>query len=248
MSAEFHEAVSRAAAALGDKTRVRILDRLMDGRARTSTELAVAAEVSPSTASEHLARLREQNLVRVHAQGKRRYYALDGPAVAALVEQLSVVAGAGVPFAPRTPRRLRLARTCYDHLAGSLAVLLHDGLLGCGWLTEARGEYAITTEGVHRLNAIGVDVARAQALRRRFAYPCLDWSERKPHIAGALGAALLSEFSKAGWIVRDLDSRAVSVTKQGWRQFADRLGLRLESLTIEPGQPAARTASFAARG
>ncbi len=233
---DVEEAVSRVAAAIGESSRARMLYCLMDGRARTSTELAMAADVSPSTASEHLSRLRKEKLVRLYVQGRHRYYGLESPAIASMLEQLCVVAGEHTRFVPKTPNRLRVARTCYDHLAGSLAVLLHDRLLACGWLTQAPGGYEITPGGIEELRSLNVDVSRAQVLRRRFAYPCLDWSERKPHLAGALGTVFLQNFLRLGWIVQDLDSRAIEITRKGQSQFARRWGIRLGTLSLEDSQ------------
>lgn len=231
MSLELPQAAVRIAAAIGDNTRASILACLMDGRARTSTELAVAADVSPSTASEHLVRLRQERLIKLHCQGRHRYYSLESAEIAALLEQLSVLAGRGAEFTPATPARLRLARTCYDHLAGSLAVRLHDRLFARGWLIEERGEYTLTPDGARDLHRLGIDVFAAREATRRFAYPCVDWSERRPHVAGAVGAALLKSFLRDGWIVQDLDSRAVSVTRKGQRQFAGLFGVAVGSLT-----------------
>ena len=227
MPGDVHEFVSRMAAAIGDTTRARILYQLMDGRARTSSELAALAEVSASTASEHLSRLHNERLVKVYSRGRHRFYLLHGATVATVLEQLSVLAGDAVAFEPRTPRRLRFARTCYDHLAGSLAVLWHDHLLASRWILEFGEGYEVSAEGTRVLQALGVDVAALRALNRRFAYPCLDWSERKPHIAGALGQAFLETFLSKGWISQDLDSRAVSITPKGQIYFSKKLGLRL---------------------
>ena len=128
-------AVSRIAGAIGEPARARILYCLMDGHARTSTELAVIAEVSPSTTSVHLSRLKDENLLDVLVQGKHRYYSLAGPNVASVLEGLSVLAGGTrKKFAPNTPNSLRTARTCYDHIAGTVGVLLHDRLHALGWL------------------------------------------------------------------------------------------------------------------
>src|SRR5271163_3678302 len=130
--------VSRIAAAIGEPARARMLYCLMDGHARTSTELAMVADVSPSTASVHLNRLKMEHLVKVLVQGKHRYYSLGGPDVAAALEGLSVLAGSGRgKFVPNTPSRLRNARTCYDHMAGTLGVALHDRLQALGWLSGA---------------------------------------------------------------------------------------------------------------
>lgn len=203
-----------------------MLSCLLDGRARTSTELAIVSGVSPSTASVHLSRLREDRLVKVVVQGKHRYYSLQGPNVAAVLEGLSVLAGAPASeFVPNTPSRLRAARTCYDHLAGTLGVSLHDRLQALGWLS---GAYALTAAGTKALTALGVDLAAASASRRRFAYPCLDWSERRPHLAGALGAALLNTLVKRRWLDQDLDSRALAITSLGRRELRSRFGLNGE--------------------
>src|SRR5271169_4712917 len=216
-------AVSRIAAAIGEPARARILYCLMDGHARTSTELAMAAEVSPSTASVHLHRLKTERLVRVLVQGKHRYYSLEGPNVARALEGLSVLAGVSRhKFVPHTPNRLLAARTCYDHMAGTLGVSLHDRFHTRGWLSAA---YDLTPAGTKTCESLGIDLEATRALRRRFAYACLDWSERRPHVGGALGAALLKVALKRKWVVQDLDSRALSVTSQGRRELLTRFGL-----------------------
>jgi DNA-binding transcriptional ArsR family regulator len=228
---EHDNAVSSIAAAIGEPARARILYALSDGRARTSTELGVLAEVSPSTASAHLHRLSAERLVKVVAQGKHRYYSLEGPAVAAALEALSVLAG--VPrarFVQSTPSRLRAGRTCYDHIAGSLGVSLHDRFQALGWLSRsAAGEqaYDLTAGGAKALESLGVNVEQTRALRRRFAFACVDWSERRPHIGGALGAALLKLALKRRWVLQDLDSRALAVTGRGRREMLSRFGLRI---------------------
>jgi|SRR5579872_412456 len=217
-----HSAAS-IAAAIGEPARARMLYCLMDNHARTSTELAVVAGVSPSTASVHLNRLREQRLVKVLVQGKHRYYRLDGPDVASVLEGLSVLTGASrTKFVPNTPDRLRTARTCYDHIAGAIGVALHDGLIHKEWLSQ---DYQLTPAGANGLKALGADVEEAQSSRRRFAFGCLDWSERRSHLGGALGAALLGVALKRRWVTQELDSRALSVTSLGKREMRTRLGL-----------------------
>jgi len=225
-------AVARIAAAIGEPARARMLYCLMDGRARTSTELAMVAAVSPSTASVHLQLLREQRLVSVLAQGKHRYYSVSSSSVASALEGLSVLAGRGDVFEPSTPERLRAARTCYDHLAGTVAVALHDRFKTLGWLSgsvaSGRG-YALTPSGSKAFGDLGVDVEKVRSLRRRFACPCLDWSERRPHLAGALGAAVLKLALKKKWLVQHLDSRALDVTALGRREMVARFGIRVEA-------------------
>ena len=226
------EAVSRIASAIGDAARARILYCLSDGHARTSTELAVVAGVSPSTASAHLSRLMAERLIKVHAQGKHRYYSLEGPNVAAVLEGLSVLAGGDQSkFVPNTPDRLRFARTCYDHIAGTLGVSLHDCLHSLGWITaganKAGNDYELTPTGSRWFRALGIDVDAERKLRRRFACACLDWSERRPHLAGALGAALLKLALRKKWVAQELDSRALRVTALGRRELQARLGLEV---------------------
>jgi DNA-binding transcriptional ArsR family regulator len=230
MNVKHHEVASEIAAAIGEPARARILYCLMDGRARTSTELTVVAEVSPSTASAHLSRLKASDLVTVLVQGKHRYYSLHGPEVAQLLEGLSVLAGMRRnKFVPTTPSRLCAARTCYDHMAGSLAVGLHDRLKALGWLSTVRvnGEqgYELTAAGTKAIQAMGIDLEATQKLRRRFACACLDWSERRPHVGGALGAALLTLALRKRWVTQELDSRALAVTSSGRREMLARFGL-----------------------
>ena len=222
-------AISPIAAAIGEPARARMLYCLVDGRARTSTELAVVADVTPSTASVHLQRLKTQRLVKVFAQGKHRYYSLEGANVAAALEALSVLAGGSRDaFVPSTPNRLRAARTCYDHLAGTLSVSLHDRFKALGWLSGGSGAdnaYDLTPDGAKAFAALGIDIEATRMLRRRFAYACLDWSERRPHVGGAVGAALLKVALKRKWVIQDLDSRALTVTRVGRREMLTRFGL-----------------------
>jgi len=223
-------AVAPIAAAIGEAARTRMLYALLDGRARTSTELAVIAEVTPSTASIHLQRLKSLSLVTVLAQGKHRYYSLHGSDVASALEALNVVAGGGRPFVSPAPQRLRAARTCYDHIAGTLGVALFDRLTALGWVSRASrtdGACEARPAGRTGFAALGIDVDAALAQRRRFAFACLDWSERRPHLGGALGAEMLRLALRRRWVAQDLDSRALRVTSAGRRDMASRLGVVL---------------------
>ena len=220
--------VSAIAAAIAEPARTRMLYCLMDGHARTGTELAVVAEVSASTASMHLARLKRQQLVKVTQQGRYHYYSLQGPRVAAALEALTVLAGSEHKnFEPNTPPRMRAARTCYDHMAGAAAVALHRHCLEKGWLMDgsSEGDYVLTAAGTKAFESIGVDLEAARTQRRRFACACLDWSERQPHVAGALGAALLRTMLKRRWLVKHLDSRVLDITPLGRRELRARFGL-----------------------
>jgi DNA-binding transcriptional ArsR family regulator len=222
-------AVSGIAAAIGEPARARILYCLMDGNARTSTELAIVADVSPSTASMHLSRLKTQRLVAMRSRGKHHYYSLGGAEVAAALEALAIVAGGTLDrLVADTPSRLRAARTCYDHMAGQLAVSLHDRFRELGWLSieEDHGNaYGLTETGASSFAELGIDIDATRALRRRFACACIDWSERRPHMGGALGAAVLEIAIRRNWVVRDLDSRALSVTQRGQREMQIRFGI-----------------------
>ena len=224
-------AVAGIAAAIGEPARARMLFCLMDGHARTSTELAMVAGVSPSTASVHLNRLKTGRLVKLLVQGKHRYYSLEGPDVASALEGLSVLAGGGrAKFTPSTPNRLRAARTCYDHMAGALGVSLNDRLQELKWLAAQPGNgnaYDLTPDGTRSLEVLGIDIAATRGLRRRFACACLDWSERRPHLGGALGAALWKVALKRKWVTQDLDSRALAVTSLGRREIMARFGVRV---------------------
>ncbi|HKW88917.1 MAG TPA: helix-turn-helix transcriptional regulator [Candidatus Acidoferrales bacterium] len=232
MNVDGHDAsVSLIASAIGEPARARMLFCLSDGRARTSTELAVVAEVSPSTASSHLQRLRMQKLVKVFAQGKHHYYSLEGPNVAAALEALSVLAGRQWDeFVPSTPNILRAARTCYDHIAGALGVSLHDSFTTQGWLTavfRADHAYDATPKGEKGFGALGIDIEAARALRRRLAFACVDWSERRPHLGGALGSAVLKVALQRKWVLRDTDGRALEITPYGRREMQARFKIRI---------------------
>ncbi len=234
--AETDALAARIAAAIGAPARARMLYCLVDGRPRTSTELALVAVVTPPTATAHLQRLAALRLVRVAAQGRRRLYSLAGAPVAAALEALSVLAGGSrgtavpSPAEPPALSRLRAARTCYDHLAGVLGVSLFDRLATLGWLqTHPRSADAacdLTADGARALASLGVDVAAARARRRRFAYGCVDWSERRPHLGGALGAALLDVALERQWVRRERDTRALALTAIGRRVLLSRFGIR----------------------
>jgi DNA-binding transcriptional ArsR family regulator len=215
--------VAPVAALVADSTRSTILFALSDGRMLPACELALRAGVKAPTISYHLDKLIAGGLVAADRRGRHRYYRLASPTVVGVLEALATVA----PPAPartfregQTAKALRFARTCYDHLAGFLGVQIADSLVRRGCLAPAGVDYELTPDGEHFLVSLGVDVAAAATERRRFARACLDWSERRDHLAGALGAALLARLLELGWIERTASSRAVRLTASG------RLGLR----------------------
>jgi DNA-binding transcriptional ArsR family regulator len=223
-------AIATLAAVMGEPTRARILVSLLDGRARTGTELGAIAEVGASTVSVHLQRLEAAHLVTVRRQGKHRYYSLSGAEVAALLEQMSALAGAKrTPFVSRAPERLRVARTCYDHIAGTIGVTLRERFTTLGWLAAqpSGGEetYEVSSSGASAFASLGIDLGAVRGLRRRFAFGCLDWTERRYHLGGSLGAAVLGLALKRKWVLQDLDSRALRVTERGRHELLGRLGV-----------------------
>lgn len=219
-------ALSQVAGAIAEPARTKMLCALMDGHARTSTEMAVIAGVSTSTASVHLARLKDAGLLKLNTQGRHRYYSLAGANVAQAIEGLMVISrDTRKAFVATTPNRLQLARTCYDHMAGTLAVQLHDHFIACGWLI-GEDTYELTEHGKTAMIAMGLDLTTLSAQRRRFACACLDWSMRRPHLAGALGAAFLQCLIRRGWVTQDLDSRALGVTAKGRRELANQFGIK----------------------
>ncbi|WP_026379812.1 ArsR/SmtB family transcription factor [Afifella pfennigii] len=225
------------AALAGEPGRAQMLHALLDGRALTANELAAVAGVSPPTASGHLSRTVKAGLLDVVAQGRHRYFRLSGPAVAEMMEAIMKVASAqpqakaSLTVGPKD-RALRRARTCYDHLAGALGVALADALTAADHVELTEEAEILTEAGLDFLARIGLDVAPLQARQTRgsgriLCRPCLDWSERRPHLAGALGAALCSHSLEAGWVRRLSGTRALEVTRAGERAFKESFGLRL---------------------
>jgi DNA-binding transcriptional ArsR family regulator len=219
-----HFDIALPAHLIGEPARAGMLTLLLDGAARTAGELAREAGVTPQTASAHLAQLLEGGLVQVAAQGRHRYFRLAGPEVARALEALSLLTPAA-RVAARVPEALRFARTCYDHLAGRLAVDLVLGLERKGHLTGGDDAYALTPSGEAYFGRLGVDVEGLSRGRRAFARPCLDWSERRPHLAGALGAALAQCLFEKKWVARAQDARGVRLTVTGRQGFERELGL-----------------------
>lgn len=212
--------IASLAAVVGEPARARMLEALLGGRALTATELALEAGVAPSTASGHLAKLRAAGLVTLEPSGRHRYFRLAGPRVADVLERLMGLAatGDGPRTGPADPA-LRAARVCYDHLAGALAVRLLDGLRERG-LLAGEDAPAPTQAGRAFFSRLGIDLAALERARRPLCRLCLDWSERRHHLAGALGAAILRHVLAQGWARQDEVGRAVRFTPRGERLFA----------------------------
>ena len=226
-------AIAETAAMVGEPARAAMLSALMDGRALTATELARAAGVMPQTASAHLSRMVDAGLLAVERQGRHRYHRLASPAIARMLEGIMAVAGTGLRQGK--PLRvgpadatLRAARTCYDHLAGRLAVGIADAMQARGQIELSADGGAITQAGEAMLAGLGVAARPSDSARkgRLFCRPCLDWSERRPHLAGQLGAALCARCLELGWVTRIAGSRALRVTRAGEAGFAATFGIQ----------------------
>jgi DNA-binding transcriptional ArsR family regulator len=219
------------AALIGDTARATMLSALMGGQALTASELAARARIAKSTASGHLAKLVGARLLAVTQIRRNRYYRIASPLVATMLEGIKAVAAIEVPprYQPRSAQddRLRFARTCYDHLAGQLGVAIADALVSKGYvdLTGDGGE--VTASGAHFLAAFGVELTSSPRSRRVFCRPCLDWSERRYHIAGLVGAEIRRRCLELGWFRRDRDTRAVDVTPIGQIGLRDVFGINL---------------------
>jgi DNA-binding transcriptional ArsR family regulator len=220
------------AALVGDTARATMLAALMGGQSLTSGELALLASVSRSTASEHLGKLVSARLVAVTRKRRFHYYRIASPLVAKMLESMKAVAAIEVPprYQPRSARdeALRYARTCYDHIAGRLGVAIAHALTANGHIVLNDDGGEVTDGGREILARFGVDFGRASR-GRIFCRPCLDWSERRYHLAGVLGDRIMHFCFDEGWIKQKPKSRAVEITPLGTRKFREVFGLRLDT-------------------
>ncbi len=222
--------VAAVAALLADPTRTAILMALLDGRAWPAGDLARAARVAPSTASNHLTKLVEHRLLSVEQQGRHRYFRLADPAIAHALEALAGLAPASPIRSLReseAARAVRAARMCYNHLAGKLGVALSQALVEKEVLAKVDGGYLVTEHGERWLQEVGIDCSALKQQGQLFAPHHIDWSERLYHVAGALGSALAQRFFERGWMRRVLHSRAVRLTDEGQQALFQELGLHL---------------------
>jgi DNA-binding transcriptional ArsR family regulator len=238
--------IALPAALIGDPARAAILSALCDGRAQPAGALAYAARVTPQSASNHLAKLLEGGLLAVEVEGRHRYYRLASPQVASAMEALAHLAPPIRSLdAPRTPkaRRLRFSRSCYDHLAGRLGVAVAAQLEARGYLValdRASKQYALSLAGRRWFQQLGVEVDSLETTAPGFARRCLDWTERRHHLAGRLGAALMSRFIDLGYLRRDGASRSLSVTPTGVSELRRLLEFDAFDLLDPPSGPSRR--------
>jgi DNA-binding transcriptional ArsR family regulator len=216
---------------LASPARSVMVGRLLDGKAMTAGELARAAGVLPSTASEHLAQLVSVGLITATAQGRHRYFSLADVETAEALEALAHICP------PKTARSLAAsdeaaaqsaARMCYDHIAGKLGVTMLDALLSARWLVPVGAGFELTPDGARRLRGLGVEVASLQSQRRAFARACLDWTERRPHLAGALGAGIATSLLEQRWVERRQHRRGLRVTRAGQSRLSQLLGIHVD--------------------
>jgi DNA-binding transcriptional ArsR family regulator len=224
-------AIAEIGALIGDPGRAAMLEALMDGRALTATELSVLAGVTPQTTSGHLAKLTQAGLITIERQGRHRYHRLASADVADLLEQLARLTTRperqpvrSISAGPKD-KAMRAARSCYDHLAGRLAVDIADALITQGHVELGPDGGAVTASGEQLFKAFGVDLAPLKNAKRAFCRPCLDWSERRPHLAGAVGAALFCRCFALGWVARIPNSRAITITPEGRGGFPRAFGI-----------------------
>jgi DNA-binding transcriptional ArsR family regulator len=221
--------VLELAQALADPLRLAILQSLMSGPA-TVSELMSLSGATQSNVSNHLALLRERGLVRATRQGRQMVYELRDASVGQLVESLAQVAGGAPSFVQKSAPLVR-ARTCYDHLAGRLGVALFDALVARGALhppASSRGPLELGSNAAEVFGVLGIDLAAARRERRKFATACLDWTERRPHLGGALGAVLWARCVELGWVVRQPGTRAIILTDAGKQGLRDLLAVEFK--------------------
>ena len=217
--------IALIAALVGDPARANMLTALMGGKALSAGELAAEAGVTVQTASSHLAKLQSGGLLAVEKQGRHRYYRLTGPDIAVMLESMmGLAARVGHMRARPGPKdpALREARICYDHLAGDKGVRLFDSLLQRRLMRQVNGKIELTKTGETFVAEFGIDLQMLAQSRRPLCRTCLDWSVRRPHLAGALGAALLDRMGKLGWAAQEKNSRAIAFTRAGNRKFDSR--------------------------
>lgn len=216
--------IAKIGVLLGDNTRARMLSTLMHGKALTASELAMEAGITAQTASTHLAKLSAGGLLTSRKQGRHKYFALASDDVAALIETLMGLAGSSEPLRTLTgPRdaKMRMSRVCYNHLAGHKGILLHDSLLARRLLIIKSGAMILSREGETFMQEFGINLDMLKASRSVLCRPCLDWSERRSHLAGSLGRALLMRFEELHWVKRNENSRILTFSKKGEQAFTE---------------------------
>jgi DNA-binding transcriptional ArsR family regulator len=220
----------RVTSLIGERSRAIMLWNLLDGRAYTATELAICANISAQAVSNHLSKLVKANLLAVDNQGRHKYYRFRSDKVAQVIETIAGL----LPMDNNDKQKetiplngIKYARTCYDHLAGKAGVAITNGLLEKKILVQQKNNYTVSVLGVKWFGEIGINVDAVLQMKRKFAYPCLDWSERKHHLAGALGAAFLDAIENKDWIRKIKQSREIIITGVGKRELSKILDIEI---------------------
>lgn len=227
---ETEDQFSYIASLFGDKARAMMLFNLLDGRAYTATELAICAEISRQSASNHLVKLMEADLLIVEKQGRYRYFRFAKPEVAYAIEAMGCLMPSDKKMRPKSdlePSGIVYSRICYDHLAGKAGVMVTDAFIHYKFIEPVGKNYAITTLGIDWFESIGIDVKALKSQKRSFAHQCLDWNERRHHLAGALGASFLQKMMDKGWIRKKQNSGEVVITGLGSKELYSRLNISL---------------------
>ncbi|RAJ27255.1 ArsR/SmtB family transcription factor [Pedobacter cryoconitis] len=223
------ESLASIAGLIGEPARIKMLWAMMDGKAYTATELSIVAGVSPQSASMHLGKMVSADLLKVSNQGRHRYFSYAREEVAYAIEALSnltpVQKQVTIPVHKDVP--FEYCRTCYDHIAGRAGVLINDRLLALEYLTEKNQRYEMTAKGEVFFKDFGIDTDKLFKLKRPFARPCLDWSERRPHLAGSLAMVFLKKMIAEDWMRKIHDSRTLSITSKGQSSIYDLLGVKI---------------------
>jgi DNA-binding transcriptional ArsR family regulator len=216
------DALAEMAGLIGDPVRIKVLWTLLDGRAFTATELAISVDTSPQNLSMHLSKLIKADLLTVKVQGRHKYYAISHPEVAHAIEAMAGLPAIPRPSQPQTRKDpILFCRTCYDHLAGTVGVLVADSLIRQQLIRRKGLLFQVTAKGENWWPSLGIDLDVLRKKPRQFARVCLDWTERRPHLAGSLGAALLDKMRSEQWIRSIAHTRAVQVTPKGWKSLKE---------------------------
>jgi len=215
--------IAKIGALLGDNARARMLSALMHGKALTASELATEAGITAQTATTHLSKLEAGGLLLMRKQGRHKYFALASEDVAALLESLMNLTSAHEPLRTHTgPRdeQMRVARVCYNHLAGYKGIQLYDYMISSSCILDKKGSLIVTAKGEQLVADLGIDINALRAARSPLCRTCLDWSERRTHLAGSLGRALFERFEQLRWLKRVPGSRAIKFSAKGDREFS----------------------------
>lgn len=225
------EKLERIASLVGEPSRIRMLWSLLDGKAYTATELSIIADSSRQSTSMHLAKLVESGLLQVSSQGRHKYYSFASHEIAYAIEAMSLLIPPP-PLAPAPPIKMepiKYCRTCYDHIAGLTGVKIADRLIELKFITLEQGTFTITDAGKIFFNDFGIDTDKLMNLKRPLVKACLDWSERRFHLAGSLGNALLKKLLAEDWLRTIPNSRALSITGKGKQHFYEVFCLEISS-------------------